>query len=187
MERIIHFNDPEFEKYIRQYLGKTTGGITERDMIQIQYLDLGFIRFSDISPIVYCKNLKKVDFAEDFSNTYDLQILKDIMNLKSISVFNPKSNELTELYQYIKFTSLDIIYWGNADICDLNPYNEIQKLSILNFTGKVFSCKNIQDLTELKYLRLGSHDVTDEDILESFPKLEIYKNQEVNYERKQIR
>jgi len=174
MESIIHFNDPEFEKYIRQYLGKTSERITEQDMMQIQYLDLGFIKFSDISPIVYCKNLKKVNFAEDFSNTYDLQLLKDMMNLNSVSVFNPKSNELTELYQYIKFTSLDIIYWGNTDICDLNPYKEIQNLSILNFTGKVFSCKNIHDLRGLKYLRLCSV-VSDEAILKRLPKLEVYK------------
>jgi len=175
MESIIHFNDPEFEKYIRQYLGKAAEGITEQNMMQIQYLDLGFVKFSDISPIVYCKNLKKVSFAEEFSNTYDLQILKEIVNLKSVSVFNPRSNELTELYQYVKFTSLDIIYWGNADICDLNPYKEIQDLSVLNFTGKVFSCKNIHDLEGLKYLRICS-DVTDEDILGNFSKLEIYKN-----------
>ncbi len=175
MESIIHFNDPEFEKYIRQYLGKTADGITELDMMLIQYLDLGFIKFSDITPIVYCDNLQSVRFAEGFSNTYDLQILKDMKNLKSVSVFNPRSNELTELYQYIEFTSLNIIYWGNADICDLNPYKEIQNLSILNFTGKVFSCRNIHDLMGLKYLRLCS-DVTDEDIIRSFPKLERYRN-----------
>ena len=175
MESIIHFNDPEFEKYIRQYLGKISDEITEQDMKLIQHLDLGFIKFSDISPIVYCENLQSVLFAEDFSNTYYLQILKDLMNLKSVSIFNPKSNELTELYQYIKFTSLDIIYWGNADICDLNLYKEIQNLSILNFTGKVFSCRNIHDLTGLKYLRLCS-DATDEDIIRSLPKLERYRN-----------
>jgi len=175
MESIIHFNDPKFEKYIRQYLEKTSGEITEQDMVQIQYLDLGSIKFSDISPIVYCKNLRSVCFEENFSQIYDLRMLKDIVNLKSVSVFNPKSNELEELYEYIKFTSLAIIYWGNTDMCDLNPYKEIQKLSILNFTGKVFPCKNIQDLAELKYLRLCS-DVTDEDIIRSFPKLERYRN-----------
>lgn len=174
MESIIHFNDPKFEKYIRQYLEKPTDEITEQDMKLIKYLDLGFVKFSDISPIVCCKNLQSVCFAEDFSNTYDLQILKGMMNLKSVAVFNPKPNELTELYQHVKFTSLDIIYWGNADICDLNPYKEIQSLSILNFTGKAFSCKNIRDLAELQYLRLCSA-VKDEDILKRLPNLKCIK------------
>jgi len=45
----------------------------------------------------------------------------------------------------------------------------------LNFTGKVFSCKNICDLAALKNLRLCS-DTTDEDIIRSLPKLEGYRN-----------
>jgi len=176
MESIIHFNDLEFEKYIRQYLGKTADEITEQEMKLIQYLDLGFIKFSDISPIVYCKNLQSVRFTENFSNTYDLQILKDMINLKSVSVFNPKSNELTELYQYVKFTSLSIMYWGEAEMCDLNSFKELRNLSILNFTGKEFSCEKIRDLTELQYLRLVSK-VTNEEIIKSFTKLERYTNE----------
>ena len=173
MKNDILFSDLEFEKYIRQYVGKTTERITKQDMMQIQHLNLGCFKFSDISPIVYCENLKSVRFDENFSSTYDLRLLKDLVNLKSVSVFNPTPNELTKLYEYIKFTSLDIIYWGNADICDLNLYKEIQNLNILNFTGKVFSCKNIHDLTGLKYLRLCSA-VTEEHIVRSFPKLERY-------------
>lgn len=175
MNNIINFNDQEFEKYIRDYLGKISEEITVQDMEKIQYLDLGFRIFTDVSSIAYCKNLKQIHFAEDFSEKYDLQILKELHNIHSISIVNPKADALAELYKYVKFTSLDIMYWGNVDICDLNTYTEMRELSVLNFTGKAFSCKNIRNLTGLQYLRLCS-TVTDAEVLNSLSELKVYRN-----------
>ncbi len=173
MKSII--NDKGFEKYIRMCLEKETGEITVQDMEQIKYLDLGHVIFHDISAIKHCVNLREIRFAEDFSQKYDLSILKTLHNLKSVSLFNPKDTELSELNRYVNFTSIRIIFWGNVDIFDLNAYKELEELSILNFTGKAFSCKNISELTELRYIRLCSI-VTDTEILSRLPKLEIYEN-----------
>lgn len=175
MNNIIHFHDHEFEKYIRGCLGKESDEITVQDMGGIQHLDLGFTVFTDISPITHCNNLESIHFAEDFFKKYDLQILKDLPNVHSISLVNPSVEGLSELYRYVTFTSLEIMYWGDVDICDLNPYKGMKRLSILNFTGKAFSCQNICELTKLQYLRLCSQ-VTDAEVLRTLPELEEYKN-----------
>ncbi len=173
MSEKVLFDDREFESYIREWLSKDTGDITKQDMMRIDYLDLGFRIFRDISPIKYCKNLRKIRFDEGFMNNYDLSIFGELSNLNSVSLFNPKEHELAELYRYVDFTSLDIIWWGNADICNFNAYTKIEQLNIMNFTGKAFSCKNISALSELRKLRLVSA-VTDDDILKGLLKLEEY-------------
>lgn len=53
-EKII-ISDQTFEEYLRDLIGKDTGDITEQDMEQIEYLDLGAGEFKDISSIRYCK------------------------------------------------------------------------------------------------------------------------------------
>ncbi len=72
-EKVL-FNDCEFEAYIREWLSKATGDITKQDMLRIDYLDLGFRIFRDITPIKYCQNLRKIRFDEGFMNDYDLII-----------------------------------------------------------------------------------------------------------------
>lgn len=174
-EKII-ISDQTFEEYLRDLIGKETGDITKQDFEQIEYLDLSSGEFKNISSIRYCKNLRKINFAENFSEKYDLSVLKDFEKLKAFSLFNPREEELSELGRYVNFTSLDIIFWGETEIFSLNAYKEIKDLNIMNYTGKPFSCKNISELTKLRYLRLCS-TVSDKELLQKLPMLEEFKNE----------
>ena len=152
---VIEFTDPNFEKAIRNNLGKQTGDITRNDVQGISSLSISDGLVYNISEIKYFINLS--NFSLFNSAVSDISSLSGLTSLKSLSLGNNQISDITPLRGLTNLLSLDL---GNTIPEFLEPHqNRISDISALS------------GLTKLWYLSLSSNEVSNVNPLKSLTKL----------------
>ena len=146
---VITFNDPVFEKLVRNTINKSTGDILVSDVENIRELK------SNYSTI----NIEDLSGIEHFANLEVLVLYKsNIQNLDSI----PALDSLKEL-------KLD----NNVSNIDLSGLNKFKNLELLTLKGKTIDdASQINIPSNLKILKIDSTNIKDLSVISSASSIE---------------
>ncbi len=183
----ITFKDTNFEKMVRNKIGKTTGDIYKSDVEKITSLDVHDENISDISGIenftslqtVYLTNTQISDISAlkgltnlQYLNLHDNPIsdigaLKGLTNLKSLSLANSKVSDISALKGLPNLQSLSLHDNPVSDISVLKGLTNLQGLSLVNS-----GISDISALPNLQYLYLDDNKISDISTLSRLTNLE---------------
>ena len=189
----VHIPDPNLRAAIAEALGKNPNApITVEEMgrlegfgavnrgvqdltglqfaINLEWLEVGYNQFSDLSPLAGLTNLRTLSFPR--SNVSDLSPLAGLTNLDNLW-FNAGA-KVSDLSPLAGLINLRIIHAGGHSISDLSPLSGLTKLEhiYLPGTGLISDLTPLAGLTLLKELYLHGGNISDISLLARFTALE---------------
>lgn len=160
-EKLV-FDDPNFEKALREAMGIQDRPITLRDAYIIDRLDLWTgenqaNQFSGIGPLAHFPNLAQLEIHE--ANVSDLNALSGLTKLVSLGVYNGQVSDLTPLAGMTWLAELGLP--GNR-ISDLTPLSGLADLKSLDVSrNQVTDVAPLAQLRQLVVLKLGGNPIVD--------------------------
>lgn len=122
-DKIITFDDINFENKVRKQINKPNGDIYKNDIRNIKELDLRNSNISNITGIEGFINLQNIDVSKN--SIKDLSPLKDLNYLKKLDL---SSNEIEDISVLSNFKNLTELFLRDNNIKDYSPssflYNE---------------------------------------------------------------
>lgn len=200
-DRVV-FDDSEFEKLIRYYIGKDTGIITPEDMEKITRIEDEHFSITSIRGIEYCKNITHLTIARGYGNSTnvtDLSYVADLTKLKLLFI----AGNMKEINSLKKLTNLEILKLDGCLASDISvvanmkklkelkfyPYNVYENPRVLNDLSPVSGLTLLEDLyigeyslvdisalsglTNMKYLNIMNNNIKDISALQNMKDLEV--------------
>ncbi|MCR8629948.1 leucine-rich repeat domain-containing protein [Paenibacillus radicis (ex Xue et al. 2023)] len=122
--------------------------------------------FSDLTPLA---KLSRLSVLEINSSIKDLTPLKELINLKKLSLFWNEISNISALQGLTQLTELNLS--GNK-INDINALRGLTNLTSLDlYNNEISDISTLKGLTQLKILRLSSNKINDVSALQSLTNL----------------
>ncbi len=175
LNAIVHFGDLNLENIIRQAIGKPTGEIVGRELLDVGLteLDARSKGIVDLSGLEYCTDLIKLNLTDN--RIKDISGLKRLVNLRDLFLRN---NEITDINALSKLTELRGLDFRNNKIQSIAPLAGHRNLTVLRISNN--QIKDIQPLSgcqEMTYLYLDRNQITDINAVGNMTSLKILEFQ----------
>ena len=154
---VVNFPDPQFERAIREVLGKMSGTIDSSELMFIEDLRLSNRGIRDLTGIKYFTNLGYLEASNN--NLTDISPLSGHPSLRNVNLGDNLITDITALGQ---IPNLEYIYLWNNRVTDIS---------------------NLAGATRLRSLYLNNNMVQDLSVISSLPRLEqlsINSNNSIN-------
>ena len=162
MKEIIYIENENLANYIMFKLDKIDNGFTEEELKEIIEVVIDYNNEADSSFVFLeelrkLKNLKAITLRNGFIFNDNYNIFLKLSNLTEF-VFENCEFENADLITSLKLNSLSLINCEIENYSFVNILTNLEELTIIN--GKV-DFKNLNILSNLKYLQISYSDIMD--------------------------
>lgn len=165
---VVHFNDPNLEKAIRDALNKPTGDITDADMAQITILSISKKDISDLTGLEYAINM--IDLT--ITNTKILEDLSPIENLIKLEKLCLNANKIKNIFAIQNLNKLKSLRLCSNQISDISVLQSLNQLTSLDlYFNQIKDISALKNLTQLNSLRLSGNQIRDISALQNLNQL----------------
>jgi len=159
----VTFEDPEFERVIRETLGIEKDLLSYYDLQKLRTLDLSSVDVNNISGIEHALNLEQLIINKPVGN---YELIADLKNLKHLEMSHSNLDSIKFLEQLTLLESLNLSYNSITDISVIKP---MKNLSVLDISrNKISDVSALIDLTQLTSLYIESNYIADYNVLGTF-------------------
>ncbi len=124
---------------------------------------------SDLSELKYLKNLEGLVMGQSAGHTSDLTPLRDLINLKQLTLDSAAIRDLSPIQNLSNVTTLSI---GGTGVSDLSALRNFRHLRVLGLKGsRVTDLSPIADIASLEELTIGGDQIPSLPALRKLPKL----------------
>ena len=165
-DEVVVFNDPVFERRVREMMGILEGDITARDAAGVDGLDFNMewqenipddVRIHDLTGIEYFINLKYLSL--NFHAVSDISMLPGLTRIDNVGL---GSNGIIDLSAFASMPNLRYLYLFGNGITNITPLRELTQLSVLKIEqNQITDISPLEVLTELTELNLSDNMVAD--------------------------
>jgi len=175
---VIHFEDPNLEKIVREEIQKPEGDILKEDVDDVKHLtgnSLGIIslqgiqcfssletldlmdnNISSITPLGELINLRVIKL--NYNDIVSVSSLADIESLEHISLINNNVGNIISLSKLIK---LKEIYFSNNNIADISAIENLSDLEYVNFVdNKILNLPSLDKLINILEINLAGNRIS---------------------------
>ena len=149
------FDDPMFEKALRDAMDIHDRPITQKDAYMVQEINIHNDKsegsmFTDISPIQYFVNLERLEF-----NSNLISDLSPLASLTKLQMLNVAYNQVSDITPLQNLTNLSELYLGYNQISDVSALAGLAELRRLNLEENALeSVMPLKDLTKLETVKV---------------------------------
>lgn len=173
----VSFTDIAVEQAVRDKLGKVSGDITKRDVLDIyrlklpngvkslkdlsqfenlEYLDASNLSLKDITPIKNLTSLRSLYLQRN-----EIADISPIKKLKDLEIVSLNGNLLETIDSLSGLTGLRELYLRENRIADITPLNKLTKLNVLEIGGnKIKKADAISNLKKLQKLSMDNNEIS---------------------------
>ena len=181
-DEAVVFNDPVFERRVREMTGIPEGDITARDAAGVDGLDFNMewqenipddIRIHDLTGIEYFINIKYL--CLNFHAVSDISMLPGLTRIDRVDL---GCNGITDLSAFASMPNLRYLYLFGNGITDISPLRELSQLSLLMIEqNQITDISPLTGMTQLAELNLSDNIVADFSPLQGLPNLKVLQIQ----------
>ncbi len=156
----VKFADPNLENCVRKKLGKETGILHVKDVLELTYLEC-----------IYKGEIKDLDGIEKLLNLEQLHLngnsvtdISVLQHLKKLQYIDLSGNEISDISTIGNLKELEILYLNECYKLDLSNLKESDFNSVKQFTIKKSELKSINGLECLKnveWINLSNNQIED--------------------------
>ena len=161
---------------IAQELKKESLDLTEKDYGFVTKLNLTGKKFSDITLLTRCKNLRQLNLSG--TGISNISAVKGLTNLITLSLNNNQINDISPLSQ---LTNMKVLYLSNNKISNISTLNNMTNLTELwlsnNQISDISSLSHLRNLTTLSLYENQISDISHIAGLANLTKLDLRINQ----------
>lgn len=155
-------DDPILESAIRTAIGKSTGELTEQDLLKVTSLDIAGRGITSLKGLENCKNLSWLNVGYRYN-----------------PVMGAQTNSITDITPLKNLTKITYLGLSFNEITSIDALSNLVNLKTLNIAGtKVKDISVVSNFKNLDYLGLGRLELTNVD---SLPALTNLKRLDMTY------
>lgn len=174
-KEIVTFEDPNFEKAVRNNIKKPEGNIYKSDVESVSFLSMGSYptntpstKVNSLEGIQYFINLEEL-FINVNNTISDLTPIENLINLKEIIVYESNISDLTPLKNLINLQDIRI---SNSTIADIKPLEGLVNLKELHLiNNNIANIFPLRNLVNLETIMLSDNNIDNIDILKDLKNL----------------
>lgn len=174
-KEIVTFEDPNFEKAVRDNIKKPEGNIYKSDVESVSFLSMGSYptntpstKVNSLEGIQYFINLEEL-FINVNNTISDLTPIENLINLKEIIVYESNISDLTPLKNLINLQDIRI---SNSTIADIKPLEGLVNLKELHLiNNNIANIFPLRNLVNLETIMLSDNNIDNIDILKDLKNL----------------
>lgn len=180
---VVQFKDTEFERLVREILGKQTGEIYESDLRNVteinitgvitketkgwrenSYMDMDGNEYNEMGKIKSVEDLKYFTNLTSLTLMYQRNIsdYTPIKELKSLTHLRLRSNELKDISVLEGMTNLQRLELYDNQINNIQVIGSLSNLSRLGLGfNQINNIDVLSNLTKLEFLHIGGNNISD--------------------------
>lgn len=174
-EEIVTFEDPNFEKAVRDNIKKPEGNIYKSDVESVTFLSMGSYptntpstKVNSLEGIQHFINLEEL-FINVNNTIGDLTPIENLINLKEIIVYESNISDLTPSKNLINLQDIRI---SNSMIADITPLEDLVNLKELHLiNNNITNIFPLRNLVNLETIMLSDNNIDNIDILKNLKNL----------------
>ena len=181
-DEVVVFNDPVFERRVREQMGIPEGNVTARDAARVDRLEFNLewqesipddIRICDLTGIEHFLNIKKLGL--NFHSVSDIGILPGLPRLEHVDL---GCNGISDLSAFAHMPNLRLLILFDNGITDISPLRGLTKLEVLQIEkNRISDISPLDGMPQLSELNLSDNLVSDFNPLYGLPNLKVLQIQ----------
>ncbi len=165
---VVEFEDPAFEREVRELLQKETGNLYDADLETISKMVIQNEAIESVDELVYFTGLRYLEISS--ARISDVSAIGTLDRLQTLILSGNQIKDISPLAGCISLQKLDL---SNNLIMDASPLYGLDKLIDLNLSNNSIShvTEEIRNLTNLKLLNFTRNRISDMSVFSNMPGL----------------